>query len=245
MVAPVAVCLWGDGPAAPQRLLVIALALAAAYGWAAGFGRHSGRSREWWEGAVFALMFAMLLPGPVAWGAAALALSFGTLVGLEMFGGRAVLPPALVGLAFALFSFPDGGFEAHGLDTQSSDPLFALSCLPGAAILLLRGSLAWPIAVGAAAGATATAALLGDPAWWQHPTLGTFAAGVLFVVAAPESAPASRGAQALHGTLAGALIAVLRLADPGHPDGVVFAALLGGLFAPLLERALGWWPRHA
>ena len=110
--------------------------------------------------------------------------------------------------------------RSHGL-------LFAASCLPGAAILMRRGSLAWQVAAGTLAGAAAAGLLMGDPAWWQHPGLGTFAAGVLFLAAAPESAVEGQGARWVHGISVGALIVVIRLAHPDQPDGVVFAALLG------------------
>lgn len=244
LVPPLAVRLYGDAPeAAMQRLLLLVMALGIAYAWAALFTRPVARSAGW-ELSAFAMMFTVLLPGPVGWGGAALALSFGTVFGREIFGGRAILPPALLGLAFAIFSFPGGGFEARGMQAQTPDFLFAAACLPGAAVLMFRGSLAWQVAAGAVAGTAATGLLMGTPAWWLQPGLGAFAAAVLFLAAAPESAVAGWAARWLHGILVGSLIVVIRLANPDHPDGVVFAALLGGLFAPLLGRALGWRPRH-
>jgi len=244
LLPPLAVRLYDEVPeAALQRLLLLALALAIAYAWAALFARSGERPLGRGLPA-FAVTFAVLLPGPVAWGGAVLALNFGAVFGREIFGGRAILPPALVGLAFAIFSFPAGGFEAQGVLARPPDLLFAASCLPGAALLMRRGSLAWQIAAGAIAGAAATGLLMGDPAWWQHPGRGAFTAGVLFLAAAPESAVVGKGARWLHGVLVGALIVVIRLGNPDHPDGAVFAALLGGLFAPLLERALSWRPRH-
>jgi Na+-transporting NADH:ubiquinone oxidoreductase subunit B len=244
LVPPLAVRLYGHAPeVAVQRLLLLALALGIAYAWAALFARSGERPLGRGLSA-FAMAFVVLLPGPVAWGGAVLALSFGAVFGREIFGGRAILPPALVGLAFAIFSFPAGGFEARGVLVQPPDLLFAASCLPGAVALILRGSLAWQVAAGAVAGAMATGLLMGDPAWWKHPGLGAFAAGVLFLAAAPESAVGGQGARWLHGVLVGALIVVIRLANPEQPDGAVFAALLGALFAPLLARALNWRPRH-
>ena len=244
LLPPLVVRLASEGPdAALQRLALFGLALAIASTWAAVFAHSTERRWGWW-GAAYALTFVVLLPGPVAWGAAALALSFGTVFGREVFGGHAILPPALVGLAFALFSFPDGGFEAQGLDGLAPSTVFALSCVPGAWLLFRRSALAWLVIVGAVVGAVTTALAMGDPAWWRHPVVGAFAAGVVFLAAAPESAVAGRGAQAVHGILVGALIVLIRLADPNHPDGVVFAVLLGGLFAPLLGRALHWWPSH-
>ncbi len=244
LAPPLAVRLYGDGTdAAVQRLLLLALALGVAYAWAALFARRTGRPLGPGLPA-FAMTFVLMLPGPVAWGGAGLALSFGAVFGREIFGGRAILPPALIGLAFAIFSFPEGGFEARGILALSPDLLFAMSCLPGAVVLAFRGALAWRVAAGAVAGAAAAGLLMGDPAWWAHPGLGAFAAGVLFLAAAPEGAVAGKSARWLHGALVGVLIVVIRLANPDQPDGVVFAALLGGLFAPLLDRALGWRPGH-
>jgi Na+-transporting NADH:ubiquinone oxidoreductase subunit B len=173
-----------------------------------------------------------------------MAISFGAVFGREIFGGRAILPPALVGLAFAVFSFPAGGFEARGILSSPPNLLLAASCVPGAAVLVRRGVIAWQVVAGAVAGAAAVALPMGDPGWWRHPGLGAFAAGTVFLAAASESAVGGPGTRWLHGLLVGALIVVIRLADPNQPDGVIFAALLGALFAPLINRALTWRAGH-
>ncbi len=241
---PLIVRLYDEGmEAAVQRLVLLAVALAAAYFWAVLFARAARRPLGPGLPA-FAMAFTLMVPGQLPWGPAVLALSFGAVFGREIFGGRAILPPALAGLAFAVFSFPAGGFELRGILAQPLDYLFALSCLPGAVILAVRGMLAWQVALGAVAGALAMALLMGDPAWWEHPVLGAFAVGVLFLAAAPEGAVAGGTARWVQGLLVGALIVAIRLANPDQPDGVVFAALLGGLFAPLIDRALAWRPSH-
>ncbi len=244
LLPPLIVRLYGDGTeAAIQRTLMLLLAIAIAYFWAALFARPLARSTGW-DLLAIAMIFVVMLPGPVAWGAAALALSFGAVFGREIFGGRPILPPALIGLAFAIFSFPEGGFEARGILAQSPDLLLAASCLPGAVILMVRGALVWQVAAGAVAGLAAVALTMGVPQWWWQPGLGAFVAAVLFLAAAPESAAGGAGARWLHGLLVGGLTALIRAADPNQPDGVVFAVLLGALFAPLLGRALQWRIRH-
>ena len=75
---------------------------------------------------------------------------------------------------------------------------------------------------------------------WEQPLLGTYLVGILFLAADVESAPQSKAACWLYGFLVGALVMIIRSADPGHPDGVVFAVLLGCLFAPLLDRLFIW-----
>jgi len=246
LAPPLGVRLYADGtPGALERLVLLILALAIGYGAAAVFARAAGRASG--AGlAAFAMAFVVMLPEPVPRSSAALALAFGAVFGREIFGGRAILPPALIALAFAIFSFPEAGFEVREILGGSADFPFALSCLPGAAILAWRGALAWPVAAGAAVGAAAAAGLwMGESSWWEQLGLGGFAAGVLFLAAAHESAVSGTGARWLHGAVVGILVIAIRFANPDEPDGVVFAALLGGLFAPLLDRAVGRWCRRA
>ena len=147
-----AVRLHADGGnAAGQRLALFALVLMIAHGWAALFAYHTKRPIG--PGLIpYALLFVALLPGPVPWGGAVLAISFGSVFGREIFGGKAILPPTVIALAFALFSFPKGGFEVLGLLSQPPDLVFALSCLPGAALLAWYGGLAWRVVAGAVLG---------------------------------------------------------------------------------------------
>lgn len=244
LTLPLLVRLHADGAqTAAARLLLLGLALGLAYGWGALFARSAARPLG--PGLPgFAMAFVVMLPGPVGWVGAALALSFGAVLGREIFGGRSILPPALIALAFGAFSFPAGGFEERAILSAQPDILFALACLPGGAILLWRGMLAWQVAVGAVVGTVTTALVAGGPSWWDHPARGAFAAGVLFLAAAPESAVPGSIARWTHGLLVGAMIVAIRVADPDQPDGVVYAALLGALFAPLVDRVLGWRPRH-
>ena len=245
---PLLVRFFGDGPdAATQRLALLVLAFGLAYAWSAVFERQIRRSPQ---GAQlhFAMLFVLFLPAPVGWVGAVLAVSFGWVFGREIFGGRAILPPALIALAFAIFSFPAGGYETLQILSAPPEPLLALACLPGAAWLLWKKAIAWPVVVGAALGVVLAAWLVGAPSsppWWSHFALGTFSIGILFVAAAEECAPHTERACWLYGLLIGALIVSIRLANPEQPDGVALAVLLGGLFAPLLDRALSWKLRDA
>lgn len=241
LAVPLAARLLGeDAQAASQRLQLLALAFAVAAAWAWVFARAARRPLGSGVPA-FAMGFVVMLPGPVGWGSALLALSFGAVFGREIFGGRAILPPALIGLAFAIYSFPVAGFETLDVVAQPPDATLALACLAGAAVVLaLRGGLAWQVALGAVVGVMLPGLLMDGPPWWEHLGRGGFAAGVLFLAAAPQSAVGRPSARFVHGLLVGALVVVFRLANPEHPDGVVFAALLGALFAPLIDRAWGW-----
>lgn len=258
LALPLSVRLFEDGAdMAVQRMIILVFVFIVAYGWSAVFAKRLGRRPEAAQ-AHFAMLFCILLPYPVGWVGALLAVSFGWVFGREIFGGHALLSPALLALAFAIFSFPEGGYQLEGILTTRPEPLLALACLPGAALLLWKKALAWPVAGGAALGlmaggafnATATAATWSayvGPEYFGlgHVLLGTVGVGVLFIAAAQDCAPRKMAARWLYGALVGVLIVVLRVANPDHPDGVAFAILLATLFAPLLDRALGWRSRDA
>ncbi len=244
LIPPLLLRVGDDGfESAPARLGLLVLAFVVAQAWRAAFAGGRLWLRPEAAQYSFALLFAIMLPGPVGWGSALLATSFGWVFAREIFGGKALLSPALVALAFAIFSFPQAGYEARAILSAPTDLALALACLPGAAWLLWRRRLAWPIVAGALVGAAAAsllAGVAGAPAWWAHFVIGGFAPGIVFLAAAPESAPDATIARWLQGVGVGALIVTLRLLDPAQPDGVILAALLGALFAPLLERAATW-----
>ncbi len=244
LIPPLLLRVSEDGvESAPARLGLLVLAFVVSQIWRAVFAGGRLWLRPEAAQFSFALLFAVMLPAPVGWGGALLVTSFGWVFAREIFGGKALLSPALVALAFAIFSFPQAGYEARAILSAPADPWLALACLPGAAWLLWRRRLAWQIVAGALIGAAAASLLAGGvtaPAWWAHFVVGGFAPGILFLAAAPESAPDSQTARWLHGAGVGALIVVIRLLDPAQPDGVMLAALLGALFAPLLERAATW-----
>lgn len=228
----------GSGEAG-RRLALLALLLAIVHGWALLFAYLSQRPIG--AGLVpCTLLFVTLLPGPVAWGGAALAISFGIVFGREIFAGKAILHPTAIALAFALFSFPAGGFEALGMLSGPPDIPLALACIPGAALLAWKRGIAWPAVAGALLGASAAASMSGHPAWWTQIWSGTFAAGIVFLLAEPAVASSGLVARGLHGALVGALVMLFRFADPDQPDAVAAAVLVGGLFAPLLDQMTRW-----
>ena len=244
LIPPLLVRLLDDGiELAPSRIGLCALAFIVAQAWRVIFA--GGRLRLLPEAGQFsfALLFAVMLPSSVGWGSALLAASFGWVFGREIFGGKSVFSPALVALAFAIFSFPQIGYEAQAVFSMPINYVFALACLPGGAWLLWQKIIYWQTVAGALV-ATAVVSLFistaAAPVWWEHYFIGGFSAGVMFLLAAPESNPGTQSARWLHGAFVGALIVVIRQFDPAQPDGVVFAALLGALFAPLFDRALSW-----
>lgn len=237
---PLAARLFNDGTeAAFDRLFLLALGLVIAYAFGAHFARYTDRPIG--PGIVpFILVFVILLPTPVSPTSAVISISFGSIFGREVFGGKPVLPPALIALAFAMFSYPDGGFQLQQISGHAIDPIFTVASLVGGVIYLWRDFLAWRVAIGAFLGSVLCSLLTHGYIAWEQPMLGTYIAGVLFLAASAESAPQSRNACWLIGVLVGLLVIILRATDPNQPDSVVFALLLGCLFAPLLDRLFLW-----
>ena len=132
------------------------------------------------------------------------------------------------------------GIAPGGLGNNST-----LACLIGAAILLYTrvasarimvgvvvGMVGASLALNAMAGEAATYAAL---TWRWHLVLGSFAFGAVFLATDPVSAAATQTGRWIYAILIGVLVVVIRVANHSHPDGVIFAVLLGNIFAPLID----------
>lgn len=213
----------------------VAGAVAVAVAWTLLFARLRDRDMNW-HAVPTALAFALLLPPSVPLWQALLALSFGTVLGEQVFGGRgySFLHPATAALAFLLFSFPGATAELPG------SPLVTAAVLPGAALLLASGLISWRILAGTAAGLAGWLAVKGlglPPAAVLTPSL---ALGVVHLVCEPAGAAATNPGRWAYGLLAGMLIVMLGEAGQGvgSTGAVVFAALLASIFAPLIDRVV-------
>jgi Na+-transporting NADH:ubiquinone oxidoreductase subunit B len=71
--------------------------------------------------------------------------------------------------------------------------------------------------------------------WYWHLVLGNFAFGVAFLATDPSVGPLTRPARWAYGTLIGLLTIVIRVVDPSHPEGSLYAILLAMLAVPLLD----------
>ena len=120
----------------------------------------------------------------------------------------------------------------------------ALACLIGAVFLIYNGAASWRTVLGALGGLAATALLFNqwggeDPAWllpWHwHVAIGSFAFGIAFLATDPTTLPTTAAGRWIHGTVIGVLTVTMRVANPAHPDGALFAILVAGLATPLID----------
>lgn len=229
LLAPLAAALAERGAAMlPGIVLAGFLALA----WQALFARLRRRAFGF-DGLVAALAFALMLsPATPLW-QQALALSFGVVMGEQIFGGRGrnFLSPAVVALAFLLFSFP-------GEAPPPTGTAFAAAALLGGAILAATGLLSWRVVAGVVLGIVCASLLTGGLPDARLALSGSLVFGIVFLAGDPVAAAATNPGRWAYGGLVGALVVVLGHAGsgPGSLHAIVFAALLGGVFAPLIDR---------
>ena len=227
---PLAAALYEAGGAI---LPLLAGSLVAAVGWTLLFTRLRGKDMNW-HAVPTAIVFSLMMPPDVPVWQALLALSFGVVVGEQVFGGRgySFLHPAVAALAFLFFSFPA---TTAG---QAESQLVAAAVLPGTVLLLASGLISWRILLAVA---------LGFSGWMMLKGLGipsgavltsSLALGVVYLVCEPTGAAATNPGRWAYGLLAGMLIVILGEAGRGigSTAAVVFAALLGSVFAPLIDR---------
>jgi Na+-transporting NADH:ubiquinone oxidoreductase subunit B len=76
---------------------------------------------------------------------------------------------------------------------------------------------------------------LGLP-WYWHLTLGSFAFGTVFLATDPVTSAMTDTGRWIYGLLIGFMVVLIRVMDTAHPDGVMFAILIGNIFAPLIDH---------
>jgi Na+-transporting NADH:ubiquinone oxidoreductase subunit B len=232
VLPPLAGALYGQGVA---LMLELAVALFVTFGWQIVFAwsRHSPIG---WDGIVTAIAFVIMLPAAVPLWQIAMALTFGVVTGEQIFGGRgrAFLNPAAVGLAFLFFSFPASASGA-------ASGLIGLATLPGAVLLVILGLISWRVIVAAFAGFAVAGLLAGiaDPLTLLIP--GSFAFGLIFLGCDPVSAAATNPGRLIYGIFIGAFTVALGAAGGAvGTSAVVFAVLLGSIFAPVIDHTVVW-----
>lgn len=230
LAPPVAVALYGslDGT---LPLLIAALIVAAA--WTLLFARRRGHAVNWYCVATAAL-FALLVPPATPLWQALLALSFGVVIAEQIFGGRGYgfIHPAVAALAFLFFSFPESAGGAAG------DPVVALAAAPGAILLIATGLISWRIVSAVVIGIGGWLAVKGTGVPWDALAAPGMVLGVVFLVSDPVSAASTNAGRWVYGLVVGTLLVILGSTGDGiaSPAAIVFAALLGSIFAPLIDR---------
>ena len=71
--------------------------------------------------------------------------------------------------------------------------------------------------------------------WYQHLIVGGFCFGAVFMATDPVTSARTECGKYVYGFLIGAMAIIIRVLNPGYPEGMMLAILLMNLFAPLID----------
>lgn len=111
----------------------------------------------------------------------------------------------------------------------------------GAVILLWTDIASWRtmfsvIAGGAIAAVIFQATDMCAIAWYEHLVLGGFAFGAVFMATDPVTSARTNTGKYIYGFMIGALAIIIRVMNPGYPEGMMLAILFGNMMAPLIDH---------
>ena len=116
-----------------------------------------------------------------------------------------------------------------------------IAILLGAALLLWTGVASWKIMLSSVLGGLAIGYLgsaVGStdlPGYYQL-IMGGFLFGTVFMATDPVTSAQTEKGKWIYGFLVGALAVVVRIWNPGYPEGMMLAILLMNTFAPLIDH---------
>lgn len=110
----------------------------------------------------------------------------------------------------------------------------------GAVILLWTGIASWKtmgsVFVGGIVMAVIFQALGMTPiAWYEHLLLGGFCFGAVFMATDPVTSARTECGKYIYGFLIGAIAVIVRVMNPGYPEGMMLAIFFGNMVAPLID----------
>lgn len=155
-------------------------------------------------------------------------------------GGEAALNAADIDLWTAFIGRTPGNMGTTSI----------LAVALGAVLLLIERLISWRLLAAQIIGLFVFATLFNIfgadtgasamPAYW-HLLLGSFAFGAVFLACDPVASACTNPGRWIQGFLIAALVVLIRVANPTHPDAVIPALLLASIFAPLIDHAVIAW----
>ena len=111
----------------------------------------------------------------------------------------------------------------------------------GAIILLWTGIASWRTMLsvfvgGIVAGLIFKQAGMTTIPFYEHLILGGFAFGAVFMATDPVTSARTETGKYIYGFIIGALAIIVRVMNPGYPEGMMLAIFFGNMFAPLIDH---------
>jgi Na+-transporting NADH:ubiquinone oxidoreductase subunit B len=110
----------------------------------------------------------------------------------------------------------------------------------GAVILLWTGVASWKTMLSVFVGGALTAASFNsigmtELTWFEHLFLGGFCFGAVFMATDPVTSARTETGKYFYGLLIGVIAIMIRVLNPGYPEGMMLAILLMNIFAALFD----------
>ena len=110
----------------------------------------------------------------------------------------------------------------------------------GAVILLWTGIASWRTMGSVFAGGIVMAVLfhalgMTPIQWYEHIVLGGFCFGAVFMATDPVTSARTETGKYYYGFFIGALAVIVRVMNPGFPEGMMLAIFFGNMIAPLID----------
>ena len=110
----------------------------------------------------------------------------------------------------------------------------------GAVILLWTGIASWRTMASVFAGGIVSACIfhalgMTSIAWYEHIVLGGFCFGAVFMATDPVTSARTETGKYIYGFLIGTIAVVVRVMNPGYPEGMMLAIFFGNMVAPLID----------
>jgi Na+-transporting NADH:ubiquinone oxidoreductase subunit B len=131
-----------------------------------------------------------------------------------------------------------------GLIPGSVGETSVLAILIGAAFILITGVASWKVMLSVFTGGALMALVfntfgpqtaVAQFPWYYHLVFGGFAFGAVFMATDPVTAARTEKGKWFYGFFIGALAIIIRVLNPGYPEGMMLAILFMNIFAPLID----------
>ena len=111
----------------------------------------------------------------------------------------------------------------------------------GAILLLWTGIASWKTMLSVFVGGGLTACLfeslgMTPITWYEHLVLGGFCFGAVFMATDPVTSCRTECGKWFYGFIIGAMAVIIRVMNPGYPEGMMLAILLMNMFAPTIDH---------
>jgi len=113
----------------------------------------------------------------------------------------------------------------------------------GAILLLWMGIASWKTMLSVFVGGGLMACLFEQLGmtpihWYEHLVLGGFCFGAVFMATDPVTSARTETGKYIYGFLIGAMAVIIRVMNPGYPEGMMLAIFFGNMVAPLIDHCV-------